>query len=211
MKLFRASLPFGYKGFTLAELLSALAILGVIATFTIPKVLNATTNGQWNSIAKETASIFSASLEAYRLENGVTGSTTIADLTPYMNYVRTDTGGAFTIDSRYGGTGTGVCDGTNACLQLHNGAVIRYGVTRCFFGTGDLNAILVTMDPDGKVTGDSTDANGPGKKIQYYVFANGRITSGQHIPPNTLEGLPACAGTATRNPGDWTDPDWFSW
>lgn len=41
------------KGFTLAELLIALSILGVIATFTIPKVLQSQQNGKYNTMAKE--------------------------------------------------------------------------------------------------------------------------------------------------------------
>lgn len=45
------------KAFTLAELLIALAILGVIATFTIPKVLTANQNGTFKAIGKETAAM----------------------------------------------------------------------------------------------------------------------------------------------------------
>lgn len=48
-----------YKGFTLAELLIALAILGVIATFTIPKILQAQQNQKKQAILKETISIVS--------------------------------------------------------------------------------------------------------------------------------------------------------
>jgi prepilin-type N-terminal cleavage/methylation domain-containing protein len=40
-------------GFTLAELLIALAILGVISTFTIPKLLTASANQKRNAILKE--------------------------------------------------------------------------------------------------------------------------------------------------------------
>lgn len=39
--------------FTLAELLIALAILGVIATFTIPKILATQQTQQYNAIAKD--------------------------------------------------------------------------------------------------------------------------------------------------------------
>ncbi len=41
-----------FKGFTLAELLMALAILGVIATFTIPKILGAQQSSSSNAKAK---------------------------------------------------------------------------------------------------------------------------------------------------------------
>lgn len=47
------------KGFTLAELLIALTILGVIATFTIPKILQGQQNAQRKSIVKETVASFS--------------------------------------------------------------------------------------------------------------------------------------------------------
>lgn len=42
------------KGFTLAELLISLLILGEIATFTIPKILSAQQNGSKKAIIKET-------------------------------------------------------------------------------------------------------------------------------------------------------------
>lgn len=42
-------------GFTLAELLIALGISGVIATFAIPKILAAQTNGKYKAVAKEAA------------------------------------------------------------------------------------------------------------------------------------------------------------
>ena len=41
------------KGFTLAELLISLGILGLIATFTIPKIVGAAGDSKYNAAAKE--------------------------------------------------------------------------------------------------------------------------------------------------------------
>lgn len=55
-------LPFrkSYSGFTLAELLIALAILGMIATFTIPKILTAQQDSKKYAVFKETISLVSS-------------------------------------------------------------------------------------------------------------------------------------------------------
>src|SRR5688572_24614196 len=58
------------KAFTLAELLIALAILGVIATFTIPKVLQAQGKEDRYSRAREVSSTLAAVTQKYALENG---------------------------------------------------------------------------------------------------------------------------------------------
>lgn len=48
-----------YPGFTLAELLISLAILGIIATFTIPKLLMNQRVSAYNASAKESAASIS--------------------------------------------------------------------------------------------------------------------------------------------------------
>lgn len=48
-----------HRGFTLAELLIALAILGEIATFTIPKILASSQQQQKKAVFKETIATFS--------------------------------------------------------------------------------------------------------------------------------------------------------
>lgn len=75
------------RGFTLAELLIALGILGVLATFTIPKVLMANQTSAYNAKAKETIAMVSGAFQAYQLQNTVDENTGIEDLTPYFNYV----------------------------------------------------------------------------------------------------------------------------
>jgi prepilin-type N-terminal cleavage/methylation domain-containing protein len=165
------------KGFTLAELLIALAILGVIATFTIPKLLNSATSGQSTSIAKEVASMVSGSFAAYQQNNTLAAAATAGALTQYMNYVSVDTSG-----NSYGFTGSGLCStvASVTCLQLHNGGVLEFDPTNTFGGSGTTNAVYFNIDPDG--AGPLTGAT----FIQYY---NGRLTTAGN----------ALAGTASTN------------
>lgn len=53
-----------HTGFTLAELLISLAILGLIATFTIPKIMSAQQNNEYSAIAQEDIATLSAALHA---------------------------------------------------------------------------------------------------------------------------------------------------
>ena len=109
-------------GFTLAELLIALAILGVIATFTIPKVITAQQNRQANSIAKEAASMIAAAYQQALLSGTWTTNTASSALSQYMNYVSVLPSGS-SIDRDPGNGGTG-CVSNGVCLKLHNGGQI---------------------------------------------------------------------------------------
>ncbi len=179
-------------GFTLAELLSALAILGVIATFTIPKVLNATASGQYNSIAKETIGAMSEALTVYRVQNSMDASTEFDDITPFINYIRVDTSslvdGAQTLTSLDCGAGT------HTCLVLANGGILYYGHTISFGGTGALNAIPFHIDPDGTYSGTTT---GPYKAVQFWIYFNGRVRTRGSIESSTVYNNP---GAIVSNP-----------
>lgn len=63
----------GLAGFTLAELLLALLILGVIATFTIPKVLTAQHDSQKKAVFRETISALYQVYYQGILENAFSG------------------------------------------------------------------------------------------------------------------------------------------
>lgn len=188
------------SGFTLAELLIALAILGVIATFTIPKVLQSQQDSRNKSIVKEAIASISASYAGYRLRNTVSPSTDPLDFTSYLNYVNIDS--VAQIDNVQT-LGTRDCSTAGRlCLKLHNGAMLETA-SSCFGGTGSTNAVWYLVDPDGKVTDGTTD--GPGKSVQFALYFSGRILTRGTLEPNTVD----CFGV--NQPNASRDPPWFSW
>lgn len=188
------------SGFTLAELLIALAILGVIATFTIPKVLQSQQNTAWKSAAKETAAMISASYSAYVQTNGSPPSNMKPSaLTGFMNYVKVDTTG--TVDDNQT-NGTIPCS-VAVCLRLHNGGVLYPSDWENFAGTASTNVIFFAFDPDGKVTDGTT--NGPGKSIFFGLYYNGRMTTTETLLPGSQN------SNGAKPPEPGTTPPWFSW
>lgn len=136
-------------GFTLAELLIALAILGVIATFSIPKILRVQEEQRYRAMGKEVAAMLSQSIDLHKLNVGITSATTTSALTPYMNYIAVDTSSL--VNWHYGWNTTRDCSSVG-CLRLHNGAILHYDATLNFGGTATTNAVYFWFDPDGKVT-----------------------------------------------------------
>ncbi len=188
------------RGFTLAELLISLAILGVIATFTIPKILYAQQSSQYNAEAKEVAAMISAAYDAYKQQgNTPTTNTSAGDLTPYMNYVAVDS--SSTIDLFYNAS-TRACTGGYACVKLHNGGMLLWA-SAGFMGTASTNAIYFYFDPDGRVTDGTT--NGPGKSVCLWLYYTGRITSYVNLSAGTVY------GGGTVGPDPTYDPPWFQW
>ena len=181
-----------FQGFTLAELLITLAILGVIATFTIPKILVAQQNSTNNAIAKEMAGMVVGAYQQYQSQYSTTSGVGIEDLTQFMNYIAFDT--STLIDAKQN-QGTSLCgSGTaNYCLKLASGAMLRYGKssTYNFGGTSATNYVWFDVDPDGKVTDGTT--NGPGKSIEFCMFYNNRLSTRDVV-------------SGTNN-----DPPWFNW
>ena len=110
-------------GFTLAELLIALAILGVIATFTIPKILDSGSSSKHNAIVKEAAGFVSAAYQQLKLNSGVDENTVFGDMTPYINFVKVDSTSQIDWYNNLGGPlSCGL--GPFRCLLLHNGALL---------------------------------------------------------------------------------------
>lgn len=173
------------QGFTLAELLIALGILGVIATFTIPKVLFSAQSGQNTAVAKEAASMVSGAYTSYGLQNGtVATNTTSGAFTSYMNYVAQDTSTATYSFST-------ACNTANyICLKLHNGAVLQMLGTNNFGGSSTSHSVLYNIDPDG--TGTATPAT-------FVLFYNGRLSTLQATGSGNIS-------TGTASTSYTTDP-----
>jgi prepilin-type N-terminal cleavage/methylation domain-containing protein len=189
--------------FTLAEVLIVMAILGVVATFTVPKVLYSSNQASWNAKAKEAAAAMSEAYTLYRMEKGVSASTKVTDILAYINAVGPYTG---TVNQHPGGASVS-CTGGNTCIQLHNGAVIFLGNTNHFGGTTPNHAVTFSVDPDGKYTdGATTPENG---SVAFFLYANGGLrTYGTALSPT----LAAYSGTAASwGPDPSLDPTWFSW
>jgi prepilin-type N-terminal cleavage/methylation domain-containing protein len=189
-------------GFTLAEVLIVMAILGVVATFTVPKVLYSSNQASWNAKAKEAAAAISEAYTLYRMEKGVSASTKATDILAYINAVGPYTGEI----NGHPGSGGVSCTGYT-CIQLHNGAVILTSSTSTFNGTTPNHSVHFFIDPDGKDTdGATTSENG---SVVFWLYANGGLRTYGTLLSSTLGGW---GGTAhSWGPVPSADPTWFSW
>jgi prepilin-type N-terminal cleavage/methylation domain-containing protein len=177
-------------GFTLAELLISLAIYGVMATFTIPKILHSAGNNQYNAMLKETLSTMAQGYQIEQNKGTITASTTFDIIIPHLNYVRELTSG--TIQTSWSGSPTMDCDGASSrCFLLHNGGVLWFNNWESFGGTSNLHSVVALFDPDG---------TNPEKGVFITVYYNGRITTLGSMAPGTT----TVYGLQVNIP----DPDW---
>lgn len=190
-------------GFTLAELLIALAILGVIATFTIPKLLATQQHQQHTAQAEEVAGMFAGAFQQAKMAGTVTANTKPSDLTPYMNYVSLITDGTV-IDAPPGGA-SHTCDATYKCLKMANGGVL-WLQDWSFGGTGSLYTIEISYDPD-PVNNTTDTADGPLKAVQFTLYYDGFITTRGNTKSNSCN-VWDCTG---MEPNSSLDPSWFNW
>ncbi len=189
--------------FTLAEVLIVMAILGVVATFTVPKVLYSSNQASWNAKAKEAAAAMSEAYTLYRMEKGVSASTKATDILAYINSV-----GPYTAEiNHHTGHPSVPCTGAHTCIQLHNGAVILVQNASTFGGTTPNHAVWFSIDPDGKNTdGVTTPENG---SVLFFLYANGGLrTFGTALSPTNGFWSGALQSVG---PDPSFDPTWFSW
>ncbi len=197
------------RGFSLAELLISLAIIGILATFTVPALLNAqnsTLNSKQSAMAKDVGFMVMNAYDQYRQANsGATASTKLDDLTPYMNYVSIDT--TSTLDDRPGANASYDCSvtATYTCLKLHNGGTLYWKKAHTFTGTDTQYAIYFLFDPDSVLGGTGT-ADGPGKALNMFLYYDGHIRDWTNLLSSTVYNNGLSTGSANSS----RDPAWFS-
>ncbi len=182
-------------GFTLAELLIALAILGIIATFTIPKVLQAQQDQKYNAMAKETMAAISEAYQMHKAKGLLSSSTSAKDFAPYLNYVSVDT--TSTLDPRPNG-GTATCIPSNMCVRLHNGALLLL-TWYSYAGTNITNGLTFVLDPDGVQTGKNDS-------LVMSLYYNGMLRTRNDYLPGTTSSAGGPYGPVTDG-----EPAWFHW
>ena len=150
----------GSFGFTLAELLIAMVILGVIATFTIPKILQTQQDNQRKAVFRETYASISSLINQGR-QQGIDPATMRGYIASHLNFVKIcpnnlTTDGCW--NAAIQGTWPNYSD--NAGGILHNGAVLGniQNDGCCYMGTPGAWCAATLVDWNG-VNGPNTDGN----------------------------------------------------
>jgi len=152
------------KGFTLAEILITLLIIGVISSIVIPAVINDTNESEYNAGVKKVFADLSNALRMIQVNNG--GIVNIGTSTSSSSLLRSDFCSVMTCvkqDSTrdiwepanykfYKGTYTGWPDNsTNAAAILNNGYFIHFGAYADCDHYGDMHACgYIWVDINGK-------------------------------------------------------------
>jgi len=143
------------SGFSIAEILICLALVGILAVFSVPhltSMVGADLSSKQTAKAKSAALMIAIAYDRYKAANSSTvpASFVFSDMQAYLNYVKVDSSN--TIDTSTGAS-LGCSGAGKQCLMLHNGGTIYYNTTVTFGGTNTTNAIWIGFDPDGTRNG----------------------------------------------------------
>jgi len=195
-------------GFSLAELLITLAIMGVLMTFTVPALIgsaNSNLSGKQSAMAKDVAYMLVSAYEQYRQANStVSTNTSAVNLTPYLNYITTDTSSQTDTTPNNGVTYYYTCSATRLCLKLHNGGMLMLH-SESFAGTATTNTIQASFDPNISSISNTNGSDGPNKAVQFELYYDGTLkTRGNAKAGSCHSTVCGFGGSASY------DPSWFS-
>jgi prepilin-type N-terminal cleavage/methylation domain-containing protein len=215
-RLYFSGLKTSKSGFSIAEILICLVLVGVLSAMTVPMLLKGTQTDQaskYNSMAKNVAFMITTAYERYKIANGSVPSTLKADdLMAYMNYVsklpttqQLDVHAtAATYSSCAGGT-AGNQPGN--CYKLHNGAALWADTASYFGGTTTSNAIYFRFDPNATYDGAVSDA--PGMGMQLALYYDGYIKTRATLRPSTAYYNITSGALKYESSAGTEDPSWF--
>jgi len=201
-------------GFSLAELLIVLALLGILSAFLVPKMLvgQSTTSltAKYNTSVRNVAFMLVTSFEEYKTVNGTIGGATgnglsANEIASNFNYLSVVTTGQ--IDGLEGSSGGLTCDAGHPCYKLHNGGMLHHwGDHLCNSGTNP-SGVPFDYDPDGVYGGSTT---GPGKTIRLFLYSDGSLRSGGTMKANTYWSWDPATANCTNSRSSDPDPTWFT-
>ena len=196
-------------GFTLAEVLIALALLGIIAAFTIPKILQNSGNNAYNSQAKEYMGMLSTAYVSDLLNNKLTSTTTLTQfIDAHLNVTR-DTSSLTDVAASIGSTvPVGNCaQPPRWCYRLSNGAIMTAAIDEKYNNTDPSAAWGVVIDLDGKPSGA---VSSPGDVFIFFLMLkDGHLYTGGTLPV-ALNQYYVDNTSNIVSPGIYKDPTWFS-
>jgi prepilin-type N-terminal cleavage/methylation domain-containing protein len=174
------------KAFTLTELLVALAVLGLITSFIIPKVISDINSRGYNTSLKQCMATITNEYQTYIASTIPNANTSSNMILKNLNYIEIDT--TSTITGLYGTTvrsyqctPSGYAPGTGICYKLHSGGVLMaYAQQETFGGTTPNNVIPYLFDPDG---------NGSTTGVIIFLYFNGRVVTYSKLLSNSPSAL----------------------
>jgi prepilin-type N-terminal cleavage/methylation domain-containing protein len=188
-------------GFTLAEILVVLGVLAIMATFTIPKVLNSIQTKQFNAVLKEDISTLQSITYAGVQDRGLSSN--------FWNYyasrlnavkqcdTNSNAQGCF-VEASQGGTVQSWNMGNGPGFVMHNGSnMVGYfsGGWQVWWGAGTYVAPILI---------DANGIAGPNQLGQDQIFLTILYGTGNWTCDDVL-----CGSFGPRRPGTVGPPGWF--
>ncbi len=191
-----------FLGFNLLEVVSGVALLGLIAAFAIPPMaMVRLQHYQYAAVQDDIDSIknhYGTLVRENRLKDGETRLSTLMESA--FKFKR-DTGAK--VDYSPAVSGRVLCNGKGEyCYRTPSGAIIHFPDQR--FRNDVDNVLVLDLDPDGRV---SHRADSTGKAVTLVLDVHGRVHTRGTLPPGKtitlVDGtiLPYTGGNPNSDPG----------